>query len=289
MGFPNVSTFVNNQDVDGKAKYTVWRKAPNVVTAAGFWQDLSTSPGNPRPNFYATAPLTAARLARSTDVGIDHGGNVAPATKHLSRVMAFTQTAGAVPLPMTLCDYLLYYPLIDESEPSTQVMDNTVGLSRYTDGEGIRVMAVVTFAHTGGATSGIQFTYTNSNGVAGRVSQPVNLNTQNVLGTILTSGPATAGCFAPFIPLQSGDSGLRSIQDVTITGTGDVGLFALVLVKPLASFMIRGIDAPTEVELLKDRPVLPRVYDDAYLNFICCCAGSISGAQIMGDATFVWG
>jgi hypothetical protein len=68
----------------------------------------------------------------------------------------------------------------------------------------------------------------------------------------------------------------------------DVGLFALVLVKPLAQMSIRGIDAPVEVSYLTDFGQLPVIEDDAYLNFIACPAGSLAATAIHGDITTVW-
>jgi len=246
------------------------------------------APGNPRPNYYASAPLVAARIAQSTDGGLYHGGAVSPKSKHLRRLTALTVTAGAVPLPMILCDYLLYYPFIDEGTvDEEQVTDNSVALSRYTTGDGVMMMAVVVAGHTG-LPARFSVNYTNSAGVAGRTSALVQLGTQTVNGTIATSAQATALCYGPFIPLQSGDTGVRSVEGVTVTNGGDVGLFTLVLVKPLADISLLGIDAAVEVDFLTDRPSLPRIYDDAYLNFIVLARGSLSAAPIHGDITTTW-
>lgn len=38
-------------------------------------------------------------------------------------------------MAMQLCDYLLYYPTIDDSELGLQEMNNVATLPRYTDGE----------------------------------------------------------------------------------------------------------------------------------------------------------
>jgi hypothetical protein len=288
-GFNSIRSLVDREVTDGATVYTGWRKLPSVATAAGFWQDLSMAPGNPRPNYYASSPQIAARLAQSTDGGIYHGGAVSPSTKHLRILTALTAAAGAVPLPMTLCDYLLYYPFLDESIiDEEQVMDNTVGLSRYTNGAGVRIMAVVVAGHTVGTGTFFTVNYTNQAGVAGRTTLPAQLGTQFVNGTIATSARATASCFAPFLPLQAGDTGVRSVEGITFTGIPDVGLVTLVLVKPLADISLRGIDAPVEVDFLIDRPSSPRIVDDAYLNFIALAGGSLSAAQIMGDATFTW-
>lgn len=79
-------------------------------------------------------------------------------------------------------------------------------------------------AGAGGAVVSFICSYTNSDGVAGRTTRAVNLTTQTVTGTIASTASATAGCNGPFLPLQSGDSGVRSIQSVTFTSATDVGL-----------------------------------------------------------------
>ena len=284
-GFASVGEMAAAQ-IAGFERMSTWRKQPAVVTAAGFWFDLSMSSGNPIPNYYAAAPLVAQRMAQSTDGGIYHGGAVAPAKKVLRTMLGLTVTAGAVPLTMVLCDYLLFYPFVDEADAAEQLLENPVSLARYTDGDGVRVMPVVVAAQVGGRNISIR--YTNQAGVADRLSPLVRTGTQAVNGTILTSAVATANTAAPFLPLQAGDTGVRSIEGVTTTG-GDVGLFTLVLVKPLATFTLRGVDAPNEVDFLRDFGAMPIVQDDAYLNFICLPAGSLSAAPIHGMAHFVWG
>ena len=147
-GFRNVKEIGDAYD-EGREFFSGWRKTPTIATAAGYWVDLSLSSGNPSPNYYATAPLAAARLAQSTDGGIRHGGNVAPATKHLREFLGYSATAGANPLPCLLCEYLLYYPFLPEDTVGeAQLLDNTIGLSRYVDGEGVQIMAVVRDPHS---------------------------------------------------------------------------------------------------------------------------------------------
>jgi hypothetical protein len=98
-----------------------------------------------------------------------------------------------------------------------------------------------------------------------------------------------AGRFGPFLSLQPGDIGVRSIEAVQCTAGTDVGLFTLVLVKPLADWHLRGIDAPTEVDpFVEQGGRLPLVVDDAYLNIISCPTGSLSSAALNGIATFLW-
>jgi len=285
IGFNSVRELVFVEDTLGSKKIASYRKVPIQTTATGFWFDLSMSPGNPLPQYYAASPLTATVLARSTDGGLDHGGAVSPAKKVLRKALAMTVTSTVVPCPIIICDYLLYYPFIDEGTTDAQTMINTNSLTRYTDGAGVRAMAVCVAAHTGGQTFSIN--YTNSDGVAGRVSPNCKMSTQSVNGTIITSATATLGANGAFIPLQAGDKGIRSIQSVTMNGV-DIGLFTLVLVKPIAQLSIRGIDAPVEVDYLKDFSNLPEIKDDAYLNMICMPGGTINGSTIMGYTEVSW-
>lgn len=272
----------------GQFHVTSWRKQPTQTTGSGIWFDLSMSPGNPVPNYYAATPLEAKVLARSTDYGINHGPAVSPMTKHLKSITAITVTATAAPMPMILCDYLMYYPFVDMSVAGGefQPMVNGASLTRYTDGEGVQIMAIEVASQIG--SSDFYVTYTNQDGVAGKVSPTMRCNTQVVNGTVITSASATAGSAGPFVPLQQGDTGVRLIEGVTFLAAGDVGLITLVLVKPIANHYLHDITAPAERDFAIDFPSLPRVYDDAYLNFICHPVGTLASAQITGLMEFVW-
>jgi len=288
-----VAGFLNHRELieaveGGQTSVFGFRKAPTQVTGTNIWFDLSMSPGNPVPNYYAAAPLASKRLAQSTDGGIFHGA--APGgtkTKHLRRLMALVSTpTSALPLPMILCDYLLFYPFVDMSSTDQQDMTQSESLTRYTDGVGVQIMAVEVASQIGGVSFFV--TYTNSAGVAGRVTPTVTCNTQTTVGTIITTAAATAGCAGPFLPLQAGDLGVRSIQSCTFL-TGDVGLVSLVMVKPLATLGVYDLQAPAEKDFALDNPAtLPRIYDDAYLNLICLPSGSVASGQIMGTIETVW-
>jgi len=288
MGLKSFKGLIDAYD-DGRTKLTSWRKQPTQTTAAGIWYDLSMSPGNPVPNYYAAAPGELKTLARSTDYGIDHGGPVAPLTKHLKQFMALTTTATAVPLPVILCDYLGYYPFLDMSVAGGefQAVVNNAALTRSVTGKGVQIMAIEVASQIGGAQ--FYVTYTNQSGISGRVTATATCNTQWSNGTVITSAPNTAGSAGPFLSLQPGDTGVRSIEGVTFLGAGDVGLISLVLVKPLASHSILEITAPAERDYSTDSPCLPVIDDDAYLNLLCCPSGTLSGAPIHGLAEFVWG
>jgi hypothetical protein len=283
-GFSSISELVAAEDL-GCVRYSTWRKTPTQATTTGIWFDLSMSPGNPVPQYYAASPLVAVALAQSTDGGIFHGGAVSPKTKHVRQIMALSTGAAPLPMAMRLLDYLLFYPFVDEGSTDEQTLTNIIPLPRYPTGDGVQIMAVSVAGRTGGQSFFV--TYTNSDGVEGRISKTVVQNFLSVTGSIVTSDRAVAAAAGPFIPLQNGDTGVRSIQSVTMLGA-DVGLFTLVLVKPLAQMQIRGTDAPVEVDYLRDFAQCPVVKDDAYLNFIACPFGSFQNVPIHGDIKLVW-
>ena len=288
-GFRNLRELADAQDA-GRYLYASWRKQPTQTTASGIWFDLSMSPGNPAPNYFIGAPNVFVPMHQSTDGGIRHGGNVKAMErkKFLRKMMALTTTAS--PMAGKLLDYLGFYGFVDESILDEQPMDNTLGLTRYADGAGVQLMPIVVAGQTGGQPFTVS--YTNQDGVPGRITQSAVMTTQFVNGTVLHStagGSATYNTNGPFLPLQQGDSGVRSVESVTIGGIGDVGLFALVLVKPLATFSLFGADAACEVDYFTDMAAMPEIKDDAYLNLIVCPTATLSGVPIHGLIETTWG
>lgn len=273
-------------ELAGKERRYTWRKTPSQVTTAGLWFDLSMSPGRPVPKYWFDAPPAIAKqITYSADGGLEHGGGVSPSEKYLRLTTGIATVATALPLTMVLCDYLLYYPSIDDSVLDEQVLDNTVTLPRYTDGEGVQVIAVSVAGRTGGAR--FYFTYTNSEGVSGRISQTCYQNSAAALGTLQDSGANANASAMPFCGLQDGDSGVRSIDSVFMIDA-DVGLMTFILVKPLGTSVIREITAPVEKDYFMEAGVIPRIYDDAYLSFLCLPQGTLAATALMGDIKTIW-
>lgn len=289
-GFLGVKDIVD-AELAGRSRISTFRKLPTQVTTIGVWFDLSMSPGNPNPQYYIASPAVGTPMSRSTQGGIFYGDDVSPSSKYVANVTLMTPVATALPMTMILQDYLYFYSFLDESlDGEEQLLDNTDPMTRYVDGAGVMIMPIVVAGHaTGGTGISLSCSYTNQDGVAGRstVSAVLTPN-QFVNGTVLTSSRIFVGCTGPYLTLQQGDTGVRSIQSVTMTGA-DVGLFALVLVKPLLTTQIRGVDAPVECEpLLRQGLTLPEIKDDAYLNFVCLPSGSLSATRIDGYIKTIW-
>jgi hypothetical protein len=272
-------------ELEGKTRTYSWRKNPTQTTVSGYWFDLSMSPGNPVPQYYIGGQGVATQLKQSTDGGLFHGANVSPSVKYLRSLTVRETIATPLPMNMMLLDYLMFYSFIDEGTTDEQILVNNVSLPRFTDGAGVQVMAVSVATRTGGQQ--FRINYTNQNGVAGRVSKDVIQNSVIINGNIVTSNPAGNFSSGMFIPLQEGDTGVRSIQSVTMLGV-DVGLFALVLVKPLAQIGLKEITTVYEKDFLALSASLPKIEDDAYLNFIVQPVGTLATGSVFGDIKVTW-
>jgi hypothetical protein len=292
----SISEVVDNE-ILGRMRNYFFRKTPSQTTTIGIWFDLAMSPGMPTPKYwFDAAPLVAKAIYQSTDGGFFHGANVSPGEKYLRSLMVgahSTSTTNAAPINAVLMDYLLYYPSIDDGTLDEQVMDNTVTLPRYTDGEGVYMMAVTTGLRTGGQT--FQVTYTNSDNVSGRVSQICTQNAAAFIGSITNSDRAISGSAGWMIPFADGDTGAKYIESVQMISGVDVGLFSIILVKPLAQICFREsqistagtINTPNEKDFLLYGE-MPRIYDDAYLNMVVLPQASLATTILGGTLKVIW-
>lgn len=284
-GFKSIGEVID-AELNGKVRDYIWRKTPSQAFTSGIWVDLSMSPGMPVPKYWFDAtPLTAKLITQSADGGFYHGPNVSPSEKYLRKITTMANAATALPMNAILCDYLLYYPTIDDGTTDEQVMDNTVTLSRYADGRGVQMIAVTTGARTGGQTFTVK--YTNQDGVTGRVSQVVIQNTATTLGSITTSNTTATNGAGPFIPLQHGDSGVRAVESVTMNNV-DTGIFSIILVKPLVQTCFREVTVPYEKDFLIPTTDLVKIEDNAFLNFLCLPLGTLAATVLRGDLKVIY-
>jgi hypothetical protein len=298
MSHFNTISEVVDCELVGKTRNYIWRKTPSQTTTIGIWFDLSMSPGMPTPKYwFDAAPLVAKAITQSSDGGFYHGPNVSPQIKYLRSITTASQatnTTQATPMNAILLDYLLYYPSIDDGTTDEQVMTNTVSLPRYSDGKGVQMMAVTTGVRTGGQT--FQVKYTNQDGVTGRLSEICTQNSAAFIGSITNSNRAVTNGAGWMIPLQSGDSGVRAVESVTMISGTDVGLFSIILVKPIVQTCFREggistagtIAVPYEKDYLIPTSDLPRIYDDAFLNFIVLPQASLGTTVLRGDLKVIW-
>ena len=297
-GFRSIGEIVA-ADYAGRCHIAQFRKVvASAATPTSGWVDYSYFAGLPTANFYASSPLVAAVLESSKGIYVPQ---VSPLRQFIKALTVMSGAASATTTSsqrqrLMLCDYLMYYPFIDtDAIGEEQFMENSITLPRY--GAGM-VMAV---GQSAASTVGrFTMSYTNQDGVPGRISQA-----HYTLGSLTGGGQiaATAGNgvgFQPFVALQLGDTGVRSIESVTFTAAGG-GLMALVIVKPLLDHVVtqecrrttssnlESYGSANEFLSIIHGQKMPEVKDGAVLNIMAQgFAGSLASSQLVGLLETVW-
>jgi hypothetical protein len=294
VGFSSLDDLISEMTVNGKRSRADFNKTvANGAYVAGAWYDLSLLAGSPVANTFSGTALAAQVPTETTGWGIYHGGNVSSDTKHLLKAVAVSNTATASPGTLLLVDVCLYYPGISTITATAQTLTNSASLTRYTNGNGLRMYMVMTAA-SGANTPTLAMSYTrqDTGGTdTGRaLGATTALTATSGIGRFTHSGIA-ANNRGPFLPLQSGDLGVRSVQSVTITTPhATTGTAALVLCYPIAEIPLSTANVPVIMDFLTSAPSLPQIQDGACLNLLYQPAGAAAnGSIISGSLEFAWG
>jgi hypothetical protein len=292
MGFSSLDDLVTEMTA-GKS----WRADWNKITGgsaytAGRWYDLSSLAGTPIANAWAGTALTFTECDESAGngtqiFGMRHGGNVSTDTKHAVNVSAVSGVATAVPSVLMLVDMEGYWPGISNNSTSAQTLSGTPSL-RYSNGVGLRLYAVQTSVGGAGAQN-IAVSYTDQDGNTGN-TLPVTVacTASAIVGHISHSGTA-ANNYGPFLPLASGDYGVRNVASVTMSAA-TTGTFALVLCRPLLTLPLVTASVLAERDLLNQLPSLPRIYDGACLTWLYFAgAATAASTNLYGSLEVAWG
>jgi hypothetical protein len=167
----------------------------------------------------------------------------------------------------------------------------TFGVPRYGDGSGVRAFYSLQNANGANAANFVM-SYTNADGTAGRnLGQTVAQTASAIVGHVAHSGVAT-GNTGLHLPLQGGDTGIRSVQSAQFSAAQATanGCVNLVLVRPLATIPITTAFVATERDLLSQLPSLPRVRDGAVLGYAIFAGAVITaGTSYQGYIDMGWG
>lgn len=296
-GFTGQDDLINQVSTNGKFYRSDWQKSSFATTAhtAGLWYSLFRGGGNPPADTIlgtgTNLAFQALTDATTNATGIPHGGNVGGGTgyKHLLNAAAQTAAATTAPCVLMLVDLLGFYNITSVTTTGAQTLNNTVTLPRYTDGAGVQAF-VTPSTVMGAATPNISIGYTNSAGTASRAT-PATLpigNTAAAVTSIVYSGTG-AGKFGPFMPLQAGDAGIRSVQSINLSASYVSGVLNLVLCKPLLTLPITTLGVTAERDLVNQFASMPKVYDGACLAWLMLAGAATPVASpISGHLEFGW-
>jgi hypothetical protein len=155
----------------------------------------------------------------------------------------------------------------------------TAALTRHTGGDGVFI-GIIIYTAVGGTATTISVRYTNQAGTSNRVSTATVFG-----GTVFRE----VGRLIQ-IPLQEGDTGVRSVEGVTLTATTDAaGNFGVCLFKPLMCFSLESTTGTMPIDAVSSGGMIGSMAefdDDACLTFMAFMPSSqsVNGALLLAEA-----
>ena len=154
----------------------------------------------------------------------------------------------------------------------------TAALTRHTTGEGV-MAGLIAYSAIGATITTFTVSYTNQAGTAGRISTATRIGGSNY------SGPSH---LLP-IPLQGADTGIRSIESVTLSAAvGGSGNFGVVMWKPLAMMALNDQQGAHVVDAVSTGGfigALAEVHPDACLSLVSVAGvpQALTGAVLLAE------
>lgn len=198
------------------------------------------------------APTTVAAPTRATAGALGQADPGGGRQKWLHSVWA----TGLVGGTLVLYDRLLHIGSLSGTVTTAQTVGGT--LTRNTLGDQ-NFAFVEVYTTIGTTATTVTMSYTNQAGTAGQTSPDVAIG-----GTGFREDTR-----AIFLPLASGDTGIRAVASVTVLATtGTAGNFGVVVGKPLAVLDISGSGLPGGRTYAQGLPGFPEVDTGACLSWL---------------------
>ena len=293
----SISTTTFTDTTHGTGRFTVGMELTGSGVAAGTYiTALGTGTGANNGGTYTVnisqtvTSQTITGTARPN--GIYHGGDVSTDVKHLLNASVFSAAATTAPAVYMLIDVLATYPISTVTTTSEQNFLSQAAWPRYADGKGVQAFITPSIV-CGAGTPTYRLKYTNTADTSGRLTPAAPVlptsTASAVAGSIPYSGTG-AGKVGPFLPLQAGDQGVKSVQSITLSATHTSGCLNLVICKPLLTIPVTTVGVASERDLVNMLPSMPRVYDGANLQWLMYAgAATPTNSAIYGSLDFAWG
>lgn len=227
----------------------------------------------------ATPPSTAVALSRTS--AVKNYADIPDLSSGQSMYMLGARVQGGEQNTLLIVDRLSHQGSLSGTTTGAQTTNlPTAALTRYTSGEGVHA-ALTIWNALGTNTTTVTASYTNQAGTSGQTTPAIAFTS----GT----GNGAPGMLHP-LPLQEGDTGVRSVESVTLSGsTGSAGNFGVVLYKPLA-LIYSPLGKEFDVDWFSGRmgALIPEIDKEAYLSAFVLVTSSAE-AQTQYSFTFRMG
>ena len=269
MALADFDAYVAALQLNRAADFQTSAVTASVLRAAALWRFQLPAPAN---------PTTSVALDKTSDNSI---GPIPGATSGKLQILGgrFT-TSSLAGVSMVAIDLLNVSGGLNGTVTTEQTTNlPTAALTRHTGGDGVFIGISINSA-VGTTATTISVRYTNQAGTPNRVSTITSFG-----GT----GFRDAGRLI-LIPLEAGDTGVRSVEGVTLTATtGTAGNFGVCLFKPLMSFSLESTTGTMPLDAVSSGGMIGSMVefdDDACLNFLIftLTSQSVNGALLLGEA-----
>lgn len=265
-GFQSYDEVINALSVRLAGQSLQFNKLSSALGAMiphSFWAMI----GNPAAGGYGALGKTNGRvLTRATQGAIPYRLPSGGRTMHLVKGEAtlIQGALGTLVLVDRIADVLLSH---NEASGSLGGVDAT---SRLPLGGGAQLWIEVQSALSA-ASNTLTFGYTNQDGTPGRTTQSIVTTASQAANRSVNS--------VFFQPLQAGDSGIRTLDAVSLVSGAGTGQIAACLVRPLARFPLPLSASTTSRDFVMELPSLPQIFDESCLALLY--VGSSTSAPIV--------
>lgn len=258
---------------------------PNYSSGIPFYSTQWGAVGLPAAGAYDTT-LNGVALTGPI-VGALPYNNPPSGSMYLARFqvgMSSLQGATATDVNILLCDRLWHNGGIDVTSIAAQTITSPTWPARdingSTNGDGVLLMLETSLTVVGAATPNFTVSYTNSSGTSGRTGAAIR-------GT-LPAVPATKASYP--IALQAGDTGVRSVQSVTLDAAWTSGTINLVAYR-LVSQLLSKTQANTSYALDAIVGAMPLLQSNPVLFFYwyCAAAANNNASPLSGNIQYAFG
>ena len=201
-----------------------------------------------------------------------------PAASNNTHLARFSGVSSAQAGMLLLCDRLWHNSGFTITSTGAQTVNSVAWPARdangSTNGVGVQLGVEISGA-TGSGTPIITVSYTDQDNNAGATGT-------NTVATVATSA---AGTFYP-IGLATGDTGVRSVQTLTLSATWTSGTMHLVAYRVLATLELGAAGLPNAIDALTSG--MPRLYDTS-VPFLIFIPQTTTTTQLSGSVVYTQG
>lgn len=291
MAFNGLDSIITSRTAGKKRKVPFNRTVVTGATSvAGRWHEMLSGGGTGGAMTLTGTAGAGIALNGSTAGRLPIGPDVASDLRHLLSFLAVTGGATLCPAVLLLTDLIHIYPSCALTGAATTLTNHPVwtgtGDTRMTNANGVQASLIVTTATTAG-NGQITPTYLDQDGNSQAAPQSLYAPaTASPVGSLYGQTGAAVTVGGPYMPLATGDYGVRQITSYTINTGATSGVGAFVLHRPIEEIPL----AATNVAGLLEWILGERIYDDACLGmFIQIGGAATAGQQVTGSLNTVWG